>query len=79
MNSLHAKLKLLGVLSVIRPRQLKRAVTEIKKTKEKERYTGCQNRRFAKSAKTRGFFSILAQKRSETLRLGGGAGSAEWL
>ena len=36
------------------------AVTERKKTKEKERYTGCQNRRFAKSAKTRSVFSILA-------------------
>ena len=35
------------------------SVTEGKKTKEKERYTGCQNRRYTKNAKTHGLLSIL--------------------
>ena len=56
-----------------------RAVTVRKKTKEKERYTGCQNRRSAKNAKTQDILSILNQKWSKTLLLrGGGVGSAAW-
>ena len=50
------------------------AVTVRKKTKEKERCTGCQNRRFLKCVKTHRIFTLPDQKWPNTLRLGGGGG-----
>ena len=70
MNSLHAKLKLLGVLSVIRPRLRLRRNSD-KENQRKRKCTGCPNRRFAKYAKTHRIFTLLGRKVAKTHALGG--------